>query len=269
MNANDPISDSLARMLAAAKMRSEATLEFLKGLPESTQCPQHPQVILNIDLQATCQSRLEVPPRPSYERCAECAKEQALAIEGERLIVMGAPENLAHATLDNWIPQSGQDEAALNRCLEFLKLRRGFLMLFGGYGSGKGHLSVAMLRRFRSGWFVKHSELLRCLRDTYRDRAAFDPVDRAQDTGLLVLDEIGLSAGGRDELPLLHDILDYRHGNFLPTVITGNIAAKDLASIVGERMADRLRESAFAIINLAGPSHRSEAKKNYFDPSRN
>lgn len=86
----------------------------------------------------------------------------------------------------------------------------------------------------------------------------------AKTVACLVLDEIGLSSGGRDELPLLHDILDHRHGNFLPTILTGNIELDTLRDVIGERMSDRLKESVFAILNFGGASHRSQARAGYF-----
>jgi len=50
--------------------------------------------------------------------------------------------------------------------------------------------------------------LLRARRDTYADKSAFDPIERAQGARLFVLDDAGLSGGGKDELPMLHEILD-------------------------------------------------------------
>lgn len=75
---------------------------------------------------------------------------------------------------------------------------------------------------------------------------------------------MGLSAGGRDELPLLHDVLDYRHGHQKPAILTGNISVDQLRDVVGERMADRLRESCFAVLNFTGKSHRRESRERYF-----
>jgi DNA replication protein DnaC len=112
---------------------------------------------------------------------------------------------------------------------------------------------------------VKQSQLLRMLRDTYRDKAALDPVEACQGAGCLLLDEIGLSAGGKDELPLLHDVLDYRHGEKLPTIITGNVSPEQLRDIIGERLADRLKQSAFGILLFSGKSNRPAAKDRYFE----
>ena len=136
--------------------------------------------------------------------------------------------------------------------------------MLGGFGTGKSHLGAAALRKFGRGWFIKQSSLLFALRATYKDKAAFDPIERAQTARLLVLDDVGISSGGRDELPLLHEILDYRHGERLPTIITSNLPIEGLSSVIGERMADRLRESAFRVLKFSGASNRRDARQRYF-----
>lgn len=202
--------------------------------------------------------------RPAYARCQTCVKDQQDEKLRERIHKAGVPLNLCNATFDNWTPESENDESHLDQCRRFTKARRGFLVMLGDLGTGKGHLAAAITRHFRYPLFIKQSELLRRLRHTYRDKAAVDPVEQAQDADLLVLDEMGLSAGGKDELPMLHDVLDHRYNERKPTVLTGNISITELQSIVGERMEDRLRECAFAVLMFAGNSNRREARDNYF-----
>ena len=113
---------------------------------------------------------------------------------------------------------------------------------------------------------VKQASLLRLLRATYGDKKADDPIEKAQYARLLVLDDAGLSSGGRDELPMLHEVLDYRHGERLPTIVTTNLPFEQLSDALGERMADRLRESTFRILTFNGSSHRREAREHYFEP---
>jgi len=106
--------------------------------------------------------------------------------------------------------------------------------------------------------------LLRRLRDTYRNKAAVDPVDECQQAGLLVIDEMGVSSGGRDEFPMLHEVLDYRHGERKPTILTGNLSWDELKDVIGARLSDRLKESASAILSFSGQSYRSQARTRYF-----
>lgn len=253
------LEEDLSRMEEAARNKAKATSEFLASLPVSSPCQRHPDKPRQRDDRESCFQR-----RPVFLPCEACAEEQRQEQEVERLKRMGVPLNLCNATFDNWTATDEIAEANLAKAREFTRVHRGFLVLLGDLGTGKSHLAVAVLRSFRTGLFVKQSELLRRLRQTYRDRAAIDPVEAAQSTSCLVLDEIGVSPGGRDELPLLHDVLDYRHGNMKATVMTGNITLNGLQDVIGERMADRLRESAFAVLQFGGRSFRREARAHYF-----
>ena len=252
------VDSAFARMISTASARQRELAAWLPTVPQTIPCQRHPDVSRSIVLE---RSRVG---EAYYGPCHQCRADLAARAEADRLQSMGVPLNLCGATLDNWKPYGEADEAILEQCRKFARDKRGFLLLLGDLGTGKTHMAVAILRTFSRGWLVKQSELLRRLRATYRDRAAVDPVDAAQDASLLVLDEVGLSAGGRDELPLLHDVLDHRHGNQKPTILTGNLGTDQLAAVIGDRMADRLKESAFAVLVLSGASNRAEARDRYF-----
>ena len=226
---------SLARLKLAADKRSAELDAMLAGSPPTILCPVHDT---GRELSRELSSRAG---RAVYAPCQTCRAEcQEVAIV-ERINRAGVPLNLCKATLDNWQPESDTDEAHLEQVRAFIRAKRGFLVMLGALGTGKTHLAAAITRHFPHPMFIKQSELLRRLRDTYRNKAARDPVDDAQDADLLVLDEMGLSGGGRDELPMLHDVLDHRYNERKPTVLTGNITLEQMQQVVGERMADRLR----------------------------
>lgn len=258
---NDPyIEAAFHRMLQASKKRNEETEAKLATAPDSIQCAIHTATTRNLNRELSFRDG-----KPAYDTCPACrleAEERAIA---DRVHRAGVPLNLCSATLESWVAESEADESHLEQIKAFIRAKRGFLVMLGDLGTGKTHLAAAAVRYFKSAWFIKQSELLRKLRDTYRDKAAIDPVDRAQDADLLVLDEMGLSAGGRDELPMLHDVLDHRYNELKPTILTGNITLNQLQSVVGERMADRLRESAFAVLVFGGTSRRREARDKYFE----
>lgn len=255
-------SEAILARIQATSARIKAEKEQLAStLPASEPCQHHPQILRLLDLE---ESWYRGSAR--FQSCAICVAEQKQREEIKRLQEFGVPLNLCNATLENWMPGNESEAGVLAKVREFAAARRGFLVLLGGLGTGKSHLATAVLRTFERAWFVKQSDLLRRLRQTYRDRDADDPVDRAQYAGCLVLDEIGLSAGGRDEPTLLHDVLDHRHGNQKPTILTGNLKYEELLAILGERLADRLQESGFAALSLGGASHRREARERYFQP---
>jgi DNA replication protein DnaC len=195
-----------------------------------------------------------------YSPCSVCASEA----EAGRLRGQGAPANLLHCTFENWQAEDEQSKAHLATVRDFAAKGRGFLVLLGNVGTGKSHLAVAVMRQSRRALFVTQAGLLRRLRETYRNSEADDPVEQCQRTPLLVIDDVGLSVGGRDEFPMLHEILDHRYGEYLPTILTGNFSWDAVRDILGERLCDRLCESAHAILHFGGHSHRRERHKDYF-----
>ena len=90
--------------------------------------------------------------------------------------------------ITNWEPADEQAEANLATvrgvCCNTARLSDFALAISA---PEKRTLPPLRLRTFKSGLFLKQSELLRRLRQTYRDRAAIDPVDEAQNAVCLVL----------------------------------------------------------------------------------
>jgi hypothetical protein len=253
--------DRMARMCELSRIHQAERAEFMATQPQTKPCKIHPEIIRAIDDRvtedATCHFQ---KPTAGYSICPKCVEDEV----DQGLKKYGVPEILIHARFKNYVPDTEIEAGHVEAMKTFCAKRNGFVVMLGGYGTGKTHLAVAALRCFKSGWIVKQSTILSCLRATYRDKAAFDPVERAETARLFILDDVGLSAGGRDELPLLHEILDYRHGEMLPTIITTNLDFNGLTNAIGERMADRLSESTFKVLQFGGKSHRPDAKQRYF-----
>lgn len=264
---DDKVDDGLATMIQRVKEYQEKEhakwQAFMATQPQTRPCRFHPDVLRPIDEEASKDASRYAPETmvAGYAQCPKCA-ERTKNLELKKY---GVPENLIHATFKNFRPKDEVEAGHVEVVRRFCDGRTGFLILSGSYGTGKTHLAVAALRRFGGGWLVKQATLLRLLRATYGDRDAEDPIEKAQSTLLLVLDDVGLSGGGKDELPMLHEILDCRHGGRLPTIITTNLPFEKLSSVLGERVADRLRESTFRVLNFAGSSHRRDARERYFD----
>ena len=269
-DSRDEFSATLERrinsMMEKAAQANRERLAFMATQPQSKPCKVHPDCIRPIDEKATDEATRYYSfslgkPVAGYAPCPKCVQDAA----NNELKKFGVPEILIHATFENFTPDSEVEAGHVELVKAFCAKRTGFLPLLGGYGTGKTHLAVAALRSFGSGWIVKQAALLRARRDTYNDRAAFDPIQRAQSARLFVLDDAGFSGGGKDELNLLDDILDFRHGERLPTIITSNLPFEKLLSVVGGRMGDRFRESVFRVLTFTGSSHRREARERYFD----
>lgn len=255
---------------------------WVRTQPMYIPCETHPDVNRQADIDAskpiTGWSFLTGTRRFSlkYARCNRCLGDKLETSIRECLVSNGVPPNLLHATIDNW----KGDADIIAKVKDFANCKRGFLVLLGDYGIGKSHLACGLMRRYLeyyklqddvevhvcsgNSWMIKQSSLLLALRDTYTDRKAKNPVVQAQSADLLVLDEVGVSAGGRDEAPMIHEILSHRYEQRLPTVMTSNLSWPDFQHAVGERMADRLNECAFAVVSIGGESCRQQMKQGYF-----
>jgi DNA replication protein DnaC len=253
-----------ARMRELYRNRREAMLAALAREPQTKHCDRHPKVSRPIDFDLSGQASTEDRYVAVYARCPQCAETERREAEERKLHRAGVPAAMLHCTLENWTPGDEKETEALKAIRDFIQTRRGFLVMLGSIGTGKSHLAVAACRFFRNPLFVKQSSLLLELRRSYRDREAPNPIPRCQAADLLALDEMGLSAGGRDELPMLHEILDHRYQEFLPTILTGNVTREDLRAVLGERLTDRVKQSAFRIIEFAGDSHRANHRDLYF-----
>ena len=265
---NFAIKGQMERMIERQRERDVSLRHFLSTQPQTRACQLHQKVQCSIDFDGSQRETFENGGvhTTAYARCSVCMEVEILRSQDEQLHDQGVPSVLRSATLDNWIPQTQEEQQHLSVVREFSKALRGFLILLGDVGTGKSHLAVGTMRQnlTKGCWFIRQSDLLRELRETYRDTKAGDPVKKGRRVGLLVLDDMGLSSGGRDEFSLLHDILDSRYGERLPTIITANIGWNELRQLLGERLADRLKESAYKVRTFSGPSHRAGRRQDYF-----
>jgi DNA replication protein DnaC len=239
---------------------AERTKRFdamLEGNTE-TPCQKHPDSMRPIDRKQTWDKGQLI-----YGECPRCIDARRFEEQNRRLHATGVQSNLLHCTLDNWTPRDPTEEGQLAVVRDFAKAKRGCLIMLGGVGVGKTHLAVAVMRAFTRPIFFKQNTLLRALRRTYSDPDADDPIQACQEADLLVLDELGVSSGGKDEYPLLYEILDYRYGEYRPTVVTSNATPDQLRETLGDRLVDRIRQSTFRLLLFGGKSHREDCRQAY------
>ena len=97
-----------------------------------------------------------------------------------------------------------------------------FLTLYGAYGAGKTHLALAIAQRttLQVVW-ANCNDLFSYLKSRFR--LDFDEeVERIKKSELLVLDDLGANRGTAWENELLYGIINHRHAERMPTVITTN-----------------------------------------------
>ena len=260
----DRLTASFTRMMDARKAASAKLHDHFKQLDDPCLCPACGS-ILEVDIEASIeQTAIAGAPVVVAKPCDECDAHKREIETREALIRMGVPATLVHCRLENWNPKDTIDVGFVASITRFASTRRGFLFLTGSSkGIGKSHLAVGALREIGGGIFTTASRLLRQLRLSY-DGKAQNPIPSAQRTKCLVIDELGVSTGGIDEVPMIIEIVTARYEYKRPTIITTNLAQSEMMAMLGERIADRLTEATWGYIELTGKSHRAEAREKYF-----
>jgi DNA replication protein DnaC len=170
---------------------------------------------------------------------------------------------LSRMTFDSFMPDGvGLSEGvrfnlreAYERSLEFSREPRGWLVLLGGYGSGKTHLAAAVANyRLSLGYevlFVVVPDLLDYLRATFgpSSEAALDErLDAIREVPLLVLDDLGAHNSTPWAQEKLFQILNHRYNSRLPTVITSNQRLEELDPRITSRLVDPDLSQVYEIV---------------------
>jgi len=126
------------------------------------------------------------------------------------------------------------------------------VFIHGGAGVGKTHLAVAYLTREiktrgeASKGFIRSVDLMNRLRDSFRssyNQAASEIIRGFSRYRFLVIDDLGAERHTDLVQEALYDILDFRTGHRLPTVITSNFSLDRVAEYYGdfgERIVSRI-----------------------------
>lgn len=140
------------------------------------------------------------------------------------------------------------------------------MVLLGPPGLGKTLALCAIIneacRVYRGPVYVTWPDALATLKAGFggaTDDPRREAVDRLRDAPFLALDEV---AGVRDASEFDHGelfgLVDYRYREELPTLVAANATPAQFASMVGERIADRLLETGPQLV-LTGASQRGKA----------
>lgn len=137
------------------------------------------------------------------------------------------------------------------------------MVLLGPPGLGKTLALCAIISEackvYRGPVYVTWPDALATLKAGFggaKDDPRREAVDRLRDAPFLALDEI---AGVREASDFDHGelfgLVDYRYREELPTLVAANATPAQFASMVGERIADRLLETGPQLV-LTGTSQR-------------
>jgi DNA replication protein DnaC len=137
-------------------------------------------------------------------------------------------------------------EVAFRAAHAFAEEPRGWLVLSGGYGSGKTHLAAA-IGNYRhslgeSPVFVVVPDLLDHLRATFNPSSSvsYDELfEQIRSARLLILDDLGTQSATPWAREKLYQIFNYRYNAELPTVITTSDSLNDIDPRIRSRMMDK------------------------------
>jgi DNA replication protein DnaC len=154
---------------------------------------------------------------------------------------------------------------------------KGASLVFAGKpGNGKSLLAMIvaqeLCRRGYSALYATWQELILEIRRTWGregEGREWDVIERYATTDLLVLDEIGVTAGSDSEKAMIFNIIDRRYSDMLPTVFVTNLGRKELEAFIGERPYDRLRQTAtFVAFQWGSYRETARAEDDKADPLR-
>jgi len=133
---------------------------------------------------------------------------------------------------------------------------RGWLVLQGPMGTGKTGLAASIVNeraaRGLDSLFYRAADLFADVQGRYGKQddggSADDLLDQVKRAALLVLDELNVPQPSADKQRIIEEVIRYRHGRDLPTVITCNVGVEDFTKMWGGRASDVVLEAAHWIV---------------------
>ncbi|MFT8930048.1 MAG: ATP-binding protein [Sporolactobacillus sp.] len=180
--------------------------------------------------------------------------------------------SLQQATFENYQPTTPKLKKAKGKLMRFADTfqtdESSNLLLKGSYGTGKSHLSVAvvkvLLEHGYSCLFLSVPKLLTKIKATYSRDSKWheeDVMDFIQRVDLLVLDDVGTEytnlRNDQDNWTQskLFEIMDSRAGRH--TIYTTNLNAAELENKINARNFSRLMDNTEIVI-MDGPDYRKK-----------
>lgn len=234
--------------------------------PAFIACKQHPKQQLWKQFEESCQKSFQASLKkpifiPVYAACPLCVDAETKERRRRFWAKRGIPERLLEAD-ERTVQCGSQKEAEVKfQIIEWMKQMKGFLLLVGPVGTGKSQWATIALKAMGDGLFITHADMLSDLRSSYATHTTADVMERWKEAELFVLDEFGLSATGKDEEPMLYQVLAYRHDKRKPTIITSNCDLDTIRGLLGPRLLDRIRED-LTEIPMNWPSYRQLKRGN-------
>lgn len=173
------------------------------------------------------------------------------------------PYRYRNATAEHPEIRTWADHAAANH------RDAGFLVIRGFIGTGKTHQAYGALRRIAEAGTPNFQMIATTAPDLYgllrpggSEKGSEHELKRLSRIPLLLLDDLGTEKLSEFTEEAAYRIVNYRYNESLPLLITTNLpvrsgetAAPDLVTHLGDRLASRLAQTATVVI-LEGPDRR-------------
>ena len=153
-------------------------------------------------------------------------------------------ETIKTAAFDNFKIETDEEQQAFEfakNLAEFYKNGgQGNSFMSGPAGSGKSHLSMAILKSYlesgeKTALFVSYSHVVRLIKDSFNNRDSVytqnNIMSLLTNVDLLVMDDIGSENNSDFSEELLTDVLDGR----ISTIITTNLSSEELRGNVNKK----------------------------------
>lgn len=157
-------------------------------------------------------------------------------------------------------------ETAKSYAKNFAK-RRGNLLLIGGTGTGKTHISTAIAAEIiHQGFDVIYDSTQNVIADFESDRfksgyGQHESVsDKYLECDLLILDDLGTEFMNQFTVSCLYNLINTRQNKGLATIISTNLSAKELAGKYEGRIYSRIVGCDYTVLFFSGKDRRIEGK---------
>lgn len=139
-----------------------------------------------------------------------------------------------------------EDDIQMNvvaQCRAWASAPKGILILTGGFGTGKTHLAVAIIRA-AGGRYLTLADMVAEIQGGYRSKTETDTdiVKAIGSEPLIALDEIGRQRPSDDARYQIQRVMDERYILERPTVLVSNLPPDKFSEVLGPQIADRLAE---------------------------
>ncbi|MCW5878992.1 MAG: ATP-binding protein [Anaerolineales bacterium] len=237
------IAENTSKASSQTTSSTENPRAYLAGDPDCPQCGGLGYV------------RSEVPPgHPEFGKLqiCSCRHGEVAQHSRRRLYAISRLDELNHLSFDNFevrgrvgltARQADSLETAFNQAQHFARQMEGWLLLEGGYGSGKTHLAAAIANFAVSvglpAIFITVPDLLDELRFSYGSEHGFEErFEEIRQAPLLILDDFGTQNATEWAQEKLFQILNHRYINRLPLVVTTNLSLDQVEGRIRSRLSD-------------------------------